>query len=100
VGSGSAPIGTPVVRQVDELDQWVGPHVARGPTSVLIHSVRAAGKTTDPSREDRGSPKNFGSGNHSTDSRTLDQITRDKNTQMSAEYAAYDASLSEQWRRR
>jgi hypothetical protein len=30
VGSGSAPIGTPVVRQVDELDQWVGPHVAPG----------------------------------------------------------------------
>jgi hypothetical protein len=30
VGSGSAPIGTPVVRQVHELDQWVGPHVAPG----------------------------------------------------------------------
>jgi len=38
VGSRSAPIGTPVVCQVRELDQQVGPHVARGPTSVLIHS--------------------------------------------------------------
>ena len=38
MGSRSAPIGTPVVCQVHELDQQVGPHVARGPTSVLIHS--------------------------------------------------------------
>ena len=30
MGSGSAPIGTPVVRQIHELDQWVGPHVAPG----------------------------------------------------------------------
>jgi hypothetical protein len=37
-GSGSAPIGTPVVCQVHELDQRVGHHVARGPTSVLIHT--------------------------------------------------------------
>jgi hypothetical protein len=29
VGSGSAPIGTPVACQVHELDQRVGPHVAR-----------------------------------------------------------------------
>jgi hypothetical protein len=29
--------GPRVVRQVHELDQQVGPHVARGPTSVLIH---------------------------------------------------------------
>jgi hypothetical protein len=39
-GSGSAPIGTPVVCQVHELDQQAGPHVARGPTSVLIHRSR------------------------------------------------------------
>jgi hypothetical protein len=39
MGSRSAPIGTPVVCQVHELDQQVGPHVARGPTSVLIHSM-------------------------------------------------------------
>jgi hypothetical protein len=39
VGSGSEPIGTPVVCQVHELDQWVGPHVVPGgPTSVLIHT--------------------------------------------------------------
>ena len=39
-GSRSAPIGTPVVCQVHELDQQVGPHVARGPTSVPIHNRR------------------------------------------------------------
>jgi hypothetical protein len=37
VGSGSAPIVTPVVCQVHELDQQFGPQLARGPTSVLIH---------------------------------------------------------------
>jgi hypothetical protein len=37
LGSRSAPIGTPAICQVHELDQQVGPHLARGPTSVLIH---------------------------------------------------------------
>jgi hypothetical protein len=39
VGSGWARIGTPVVCQIHEIDQQVGPHVARGPTSVLIHNL-------------------------------------------------------------
>src|SRR5882672_6773290 len=39
MGSRSAPIGTTVVCQVHELDQQVGPHAARGPTSVLIHML-------------------------------------------------------------
>ena len=46
MGSRSAPIGTPVVCQVRELDQQVGPHVARGPTSVLIHTSAAIGAPT------------------------------------------------------
>ena len=43
MGSRSAPIGTPVVCQVHELDQQVGPHAARGPTSVLIHKYADPG---------------------------------------------------------
>ncbi|MEA2264009.1 MAG: hypothetical protein QOJ51_6834 [Acidobacteriaceae bacterium] len=39
MGSGSALIGTLVVCRVHELDQQVGPHVARGPTPVLIHTL-------------------------------------------------------------
>ena len=54
MGSGSAPIGTPVVCQVHELDQQVGPHLARGPTSVLIHTgllVTIRGSKTDQERQ-------------------------------------------------
>jgi DNA-directed RNA polymerase alpha subunit len=51
VGSRSAPIGTPVVCQVRELDQQVGPHVARGPTSVLIHTPNFGRKSLNEIKE-------------------------------------------------
>ena len=48
MGSGSAAIGTPVVCQVHELDQQVGPNVARRPTSVLIHNEGLGPKRAVP----------------------------------------------------
>ena len=52
----------------------------------------------DKGKDKRGTPKRFGSGNHSTDRRTLDQMTHDHRTNMAKLRAQHDFELSQQWR--
>ena len=52
----------------------------------------------DKGKDKRGTPKHFGSGNHSTDRRTLDQMTHDHQTNMAKLRAQHDFELSQQWR--
>jgi hypothetical protein len=56
LGAGSAPIGPSVVCLVHELDQQVGLHAFRGPTSVLIHSEHAAPSRAATNRMGKSSP--------------------------------------------
>lgn len=50
--------------------------------------------------DDRGAPKNFGSGNEPRDSRPLNQVMQDHRRRMDKLYADSDRELSEAWRRR
>jgi hypothetical protein len=62
VGSGSAPIGTPVVCQVREIDQQVGLTQSRGPTSVLIHNYDTSAFVTYGAGTNSLQPTSQGSG--------------------------------------
>ena len=52
----------------------------------------------DKGKDKRGTPKHFGSGNHSTDRRMLDQMTHDHRANMARLYSQLDFELSQQWR--
>ena len=53
----------------------------------------------DDDRDTRGSRKIFGPGNHGTASRTVTDMTRDHQQNMSKLYSALDAELQNAWRR-